>query len=266
VLLLSRPLPKAIPLPAVAQNFFLNVFENATQQPNYDTLKSVYRMLNGACRRLYSLLPRDLRQRFDTELCNILRSPKVADSSLLFLWAEGIVLITEHPEGVESLQDVPTNEEPTSTERLKQHWATPSGQKLFGSTSYLYKTIELTCLNVVWILRGGIKNDEAVEGLRIASKALQFIGRDVKDNWPRSHKKYATLYDKCASKIQNYNASLPIQLEALSFLGVLSSSQSLPQDIITRYESCILEAPRVADSESFSELLAVSLPVYTVST
>ncbi|KAI4670263.1 uncharacterized protein J4E79_000544 [Alternaria viburni] len=264
VLLLSRPLPEAIPLPAVAQNFFLNVFENATQQPNYETLKSVYRMLNGACRRLYSLLPRDLRQRFDTELCNILRSPKVADSSLLFLWAEGIVLITEHPEGVDGLQNLPADEEPTSTERLRQHWATPSGQKLFGSTSYLYKTIELTCLNVVWILRGGIQENEAIEGLRIASRAVQFIGQDVKDNWPQVQKKYAMLYEKCASKIQNSNASLSVQLEALSFFGILSSSRSLPQGIVGRYEACILEAPRVAEPEGFAELLAVSLPIYAV--
>ncbi|KAI4607330.1 hypothetical protein J4E80_009725 [Alternaria sp. BMP 0032] len=262
VLLLSRPLPEAIPLPAVAQNFFLNVFENATQQPNYETLKSVYRMLNGACRRLYSLLPRDLRQRFDTELCNILRSPKVADSSLLFLWAEGIVLITEHPEGVDGLQNPPGDEEPTSTERLRQHWATPSGQKLFGSTSYLYKTIELTCLNVVWILRGGIKENEAIEGLRIASRAMQFIGQDVRDNWPQVQKKYAMLYEKCASKIQNSSASLSVQLEALSFFGILSGSQSLPQGIVIRYEACILEAPRVAEPEGFAELLAVSLPIY----
>ena len=158
MLLLSRPLPKAIPLPATAQTFFLNVFEHATQQPNYDTLRSVYRMLNGACRRLYSLLPGDLRQRFDAELCNILRSKRVVQSSMLFLWAEGIVLLTEHPEGVASLQSLPTDEEPTSTERLKQHWTTPSGQKLFGSTKDSHKTIELTCLNVVWVLRGGIKD------------------------------------------------------------------------------------------------------------
>ncbi len=266
MLLLSRPLPKAISLPAAAQNFFLNVFENATQRPNYDTLRSVYRMLNGACRRLYGLLPRDLRQRFDTELCNILRSPKIVDSSLLFLWAEGIVLITEHPEGVERLQGLPTDEEPTSTERLRQHWETPSGQKLFGSTRDLYKTIELTCLNVVWVLRGGIQEDEAVEGLRIASRALQFIGRDVKDSWPRAHRTYATLYGKCASKIQGSDASLPVQLEALSFFGVLSSSQSLPQDIVARYESCILEASGIIEPEGFTELLAVSLPIYAVST
>ncbi|KAI4692048.1 uncharacterized protein J4E84_003016 [Alternaria hordeiaustralica] len=247
-LLLSRPLPEAIPLPAVAQNFFLNVFENATQQPNYETLKSVYH----------------LRQRFDTELCNILRSPKVADSSLLFLWAEGIVLITEHPVGVDGLQNPPGDEEPTSTERLRQHWATPSGQKLFGSTSYLYKTIELTCLNVVWILRGGIKENEAIEGLRIASRAMQFIGQDVKDNWPQVQKKYAMLYEKCASKIQNSSASLSVQLEALSFFGILSGSQSLPQGIVIRYEACILEAPRVAEPEGFAELLAVSLPIYAV--
>ncbi|KAG9187749.1 hypothetical protein G6011_05620 [Alternaria panax] len=262
VLLLSRTLPEAILLPAVAQTFFLNVFENATQQPNYDTLRSVYRMLNGACRQLYSLLPRDLQQRFDTELCNILRSKRVVQSSMLFLWAEGIVLITEHPDGIESLQGLPTDEEPASTERLRQHWATPSGQKLFGSTKDSHKTIELTCLNVVWVLRGGIKDEEAVEGIRIASRALQSISQDVKDNWPRSSNSAATLYSKCFSKVQSSGASMPVQLEALSFLGILSSSQGLSQDVVARYEACILEAPRVAEPESYAELLAVSLPTY----
>lgn len=265
MLLLSRPLPKAIPLPATAQIFFLNVFEHATQQPNYDTLRSVYRMLNGACRRLYSLLPRDSRHRFDTELCNILRSKRVVQSSMLFLWAEGIVLLTEHPEEVEKLQSSSTDEEPTSTERLKQHWVTPSGQKLFGSTKDSYKTIELTCLNVVWVLRGGIKDDEAVEGIRIASRALQSIGQDVKDNWHLSSSSAATLYSKCFSKVQSSDASLPVQLEALSFLGILSSSHlSLPQDIVSRYEACLLEAPRIAEPENFAELLAVSLPAFAM--
>jgi uncharacterized protein YoxC len=183
---------------------------------------------------------------------------------MLFLWAEGIVLITEHPEGIKGLQDLSPDEEPTSTERLRQRWATPSGQKLFGSTKDSHKTIELTCLNVVWVLRGGMNDEEAVEGIRIASRALKSIGRDVKDNWPRSSSSAATLYSKCFSKVQSSGASLPVQLEALSFLGVLSSSQSLPQDIVARYEACILEAPRIAEPESFAEPFAVSLPIYAM--
>ena len=188
MLLLSRQLPDAVPLPAEAQGFFLNVFQKAIQAPSVDALRSVYCMLNGACRGLHSLLPSDVRRKFDAGLCGILKTNAPGESSMLLSWVCGIVFATEHPEGITGMQTASASEQPVSTESLQQQWKTVSGQKLFGSMSYLYKTISLVCTNVMKIIYNGATDDDAAEVIRIASRVLQFVDQDVKDSWARQER------------------------------------------------------------------------------
>lgn len=262
VLLLSCPLPEAIPLPAAAQSFLLNVFEKASQNPNSDALKSVYRMLNGACAQLYRLLPSAARRRFDTELCRILQNNVSGESAMLLLWLCGIVIIVEHPEGIQPAHAFDTSHQPVSTQTLMQQWVTPSGQKLFGSTKDLYKNIQMTCLNILWLLKAPVDDDEEVtEGLRIASRIMQCIDIDIRDSWIK-HEKGALLFDKCRSRIEESASSPTIQLEALSFFGQLSGSKKLSQSTVIRYASCVFDAVCTAEPAGISELLSVSLPKF----
>ncbi|KAF1947307.1 hypothetical protein EJ02DRAFT_139704 [Clathrospora elynae] len=238
VLILSRPLPEAIPLPAAAQIFFLNVFKNANQNPNVDTLKPVYYMLNGACGQLRSLLPGGAQREFDSQLCSTLSSNTAGNASMLVLWTCGIVLFAEHPE------------------------ATPSGQKLFGSTKKLYKTIYITALNVLWALRDEVVDDDAVEGIRIASKVLQFIGQDVRDRWPKSDHLSEKLFERFPSKLEGSGASQPILFEALCFYAMLAGPKHLPREVVARYEQFLLDLACLADPSSVAVSLSVSLPIY----
>jgi hypothetical protein len=264
VLLLSRPLPEAITLPAAAQPFLLHVFEKASQNPNADSLKSVYRMLNGACRQLYPLLPTNARRRFDTELCRILQNNVSGESAMLLLWLCGIVIIVEHPDGIQPVQASHASNHPVSTPNLMQQWVTPSGQKLFGSTKDLYKNIQMTCLNVMWLLKARVDEDETVDGLRIASRIMQCIDKDVRDAW-LNHEKNAVFFDKCRSRIEEKATGSRIQLEALCFFGQLAGSRTLPQSMVTRYTSCLFSGVCEAESGSVSELLSASLPRFAVS-
>ncbi|KAJ5064013.1 hypothetical protein J3E74DRAFT_443933 [Bipolaris maydis] len=263
VLLLSYPLPEAIPLPAAAQSFLLHVFDKASQNPSSDALKSVYRMLNGACPHLYRLLPSAARRRFDTELCRILQNNVSGESAMLLLWLCGIVIIVEHPEGIQPAHASDTSHQPVSTQTLMQQWLTPSGQKLFGSTKDLYKNIQMTCLNILWLLKAPVvvDDDQVTEGLRIASRIMQCIDVDIKDSWIK-HEKGALLFDKCRSRIGESASGPIIQLEALSFFGQLSGSKKLPQSIVTQYSSCVFDAVCTAEPASVSELLSVSLPKF----
>ncbi|KAJ6196839.1 hypothetical protein J3E72DRAFT_244379 [Bipolaris maydis] len=263
VLLLSYPLPEAIPLPAAAQSFLLHVFDKASQNPSSDALKSVYRMLNGACPHLYRLLPSAARRRFDTELCRILQNNVSGESAMLLLWLCGIVIIVEHPEGIQPAHASDTSRQPVSTQTLVQQWLTPSGQKLFGSTKDLYKNIQMTCLNILWLLKAPVvvDDDQVTEGLRIASRIMQCIDVDIKDSWIK-HEKGALLFDKCRSRIEESASGPIIQLEALSFFGQLSGSKKLPQSIVTQYSSCVFDAVCTAEPASVSELLSVSLPKF----
>lgn len=222
-------------------------------------------MLNGACAQLHRLLPSAARRRFDTELCRILQNNVSGESAMLLLWLCGIVIIVERPEGIQSAHASDTSHEPVSTQKLMQQWVTPSGQKLFGSTKDLYKNIQMTCLNILWLLKAPVDHDEVIEGLRIASRIMQCIDIDIRDSWIKLEKG-ALLFDKCRSRIEE-SASIPtIQLEALSFFGQLSGSRKLPQSIVTRYTTCVFDAICAAEPAGLSELLSVSLPRFGVST
>ncbi|KNG47329.1 hypothetical protein TW65_05880 [Stemphylium lycopersici] len=259
VLLLSKKLPDAVPLPAAAQNFLLNVFEKACLDPDSYALESVYRMLNGACRRLHRLLPGTVKRRFDSELCRILQNVVVGDSAMLLLWVYGIVLLVEHPQGIQGVQESSASEQPVSTQSLMQQWTTTAGQKLFGSTKNVQKSIQMTCLNVLWLLKAKVEDDEAAEGIRIASRIMQHIDQDVKDSW-LTYEKNVALFNKCRSRIEESAMTSTVHLEALSFFGGLSGSSGLPNGITKHYVSSISKASGTANTDTFAETLSVSLP------
>lgn len=263
MLILSRPLPEATQLPATAQKFFLHVFGKAVHSPNAATLKLIYYMLNGACRQLHCILPSDTRRQFDAALLNILRSNIAAKSSMVLLWICGIILLAENSDHLQSLLYGP--EQPVSPDTLSQLWTTPSGQKLFGSTKDMHKTIFHVGLKVVLILEGEVTDDEATEGLRIASRVLQSINRDVLDSWPRSDKNNSVLLKKYPVKLMDSNTDRTVLFEALSFYAVLAGPQGLSQEIVALYESSMTKVTRKGNPDYLAETLSVSLPLYEVS-
>jgi hypothetical protein len=222
-------------------------------------------MLNGACRQLHSVLPSDTRRQFDAALLNILRSDNAGKSSMLLLWVFGIVLLVEHSGEAKNKQSLLSTGGPFSTEISSQQWTTPSGQKLFGSAKAMHKTIYRIGLEVWLILKGEITDEEATDGIRIASRVLQSINREVLDSWPMSNKNHSMLFEKYPAKLVCSNIDQYVRLEALSFYAVLAGPQRLPREIVTLYESSISEVMREGDPDHIAETLSVSLPLYEVS-
>jgi hypothetical protein len=212
-------------------------------------------MLNGACCQLYSILASDIRGQFDAELYKILKSD-VTKSPMLLLWVCGIVLLTEQKQG---------QEHPVASPTLRQQWTTPSGQKLFGLTKDMHKTIQLIGLPVLLILRGEVTEDEATEGIQIASRVLKSIDRDVLDSFPTADKDKKGLFEKYPAKLVGSNTSQSVLFEALSFYAVLAGPRNLPREIVALYETSISEIMREGDSSCITETLSVSLPLYEVS-
>ncbi|KAL6712312.1 hypothetical protein ACN47E_000189 [Coniothyrium glycines] len=264
ILILSRPLPDSVLLPAAAQDFFLHVFRNAVQNPNIDTLKPVYRMLDGACRHLLGLLPHDIQQEFDRELCRMLSSNSAGKDSMLLLWCFGIVLLTERPDEVNQVQVRARNTmQPPSAANSKDQWRTSSGQKLFVSSKGIHKTITLTCMSVVWAMKGvGISDDEAEEGLRIASRVLHFVDKDSRRNWSASGPLAQNTMSKLLSKIDHSSAPKQVLFEALRFYALVTGHEGLQATIVTTFEECLMEWSLQADPEHLRETLSVSLPVF----
>ncbi|KAH7402735.1 hypothetical protein BKA66DRAFT_449383 [Pyrenochaeta sp. MPI-SDFR-AT-0127] len=265
VLILSRPLPESIPLPAAAQALFLRVFTSATQDPSVSTLKPVYYLLNGACWQILSLLPQDTREQFDRELCHILSSNGAGQNSMLLLWCFGIIILAEYPLRVnEKPCSRPDPLNPISSGINKRQWRTFSGQKLFGSIKGSYKTITLTCMSVVWATKGhvGVSDDEAVEGIRIASRTLQLVDQTVRESWRKSSSLAENTCQKLFEKIKRPGINGAVLLEALCFYTMILGHENLQSDIVTQYEQFLMDITQFADPDSFDEILALSLPAF----
>ncbi|KAF2477292.1 uncharacterized protein BDR25DRAFT_45253, partial [Lindgomyces ingoldianus] len=269
VLLLSKPLPEAVPLPAGAQSFFLRVFERAIKTPEVRTLKPIYCMLNGACRDLLTLLPSEARHTFDKELCQILSSNSTGPNSMLLLWCFGIIILAERPQEVANLSSSFTSSEiHTPNVAPTREWSTISGRKLFGSASGLHKTINLTYLSVIWATKGGVgvSDVEAVECIKIAIRTMQFIPKDVRQGWPSSSALAKNSFPKLATKILRKGIHPSVQIEALCFYALIVGENALPFDIVVQYEEALLKVAGLqTDANSSRQTLQISLPLFAVS-
>ena len=264
--LLSRPLPEFSILPVSAQSFFLRVFERATQSPNVSTLQPVYTMLKGACRKLLSLLPSEVRQQFDRELCQILSSNGTGQNSMLLLWCFGIVVLTEHPEEFDGARTIaPVH--PKSPAHLEKQWTTASGRKLFGSLNGLYKTMNLIYLSVIWATKGdvGVSDTEAVQGIQIAVRTLRFIDSEARAGWPSSSGLAKNIFPKLPAKILREDICPMVQFEALCFYALIAGANNLPTDIVTQYQCCLSSVKDLTEADLLHEVLSISLPIFAVS-
>jgi len=223
-------------------------------------------MLNGACRKLLSLLPAEVRQQFDRELCHILSSNGTGQNSMLLLWCFGIVILAEHPEEISVSQNFGLDQ-PTSTAGLEKQWKTASGRKLFGSPNGMYKTINLTYLSVIWATKGdvGVSDAEAIEGIRIAVRTLRFVEIEARVGWPGSSALAKNIFPKLPAKIVREGINSAVQLEALCFFAMIAGANNLPMEIVTQYQRCLATLEDLADPDALREILLVSLPIFAVS-
>ncbi|KAH9868718.1 hypothetical protein J1614_007790 [Plenodomus biglobosus] len=261
VLILSHQLP--IPLPSSAQEFFLRIFQKSTQNPCVETLKPIYCMLNGACHQLFALLPRDAQQQFDQQLRHILKSSDVGKDAMLLLWCFGIVLLIEYPEA-SSTRPTRRPDHVVSILGAKKDWKTASGQKLFLGSMSLYRTITLASLSVVWAIKGGVgvSNDEAIQGIRIASRVLRVIDQEVRENWPKSDARARGTYLKLVEKIERLDTKSTIFFEAAGFHALIIGTNGLQSESVAQYELCLVHTICAAHEEVLEESLLESLPAF----
>jgi hypothetical protein len=225
-------------------------------------------MLNGACRKLLSLLPSEVRHQFDRELCHILSSNGTGQNSMLLLWCFGIVLLAEQDREARELHNPGAGfDQPISTPKSEKQWQTASGRKLFGSTNGMYKTINLTYLSVIWATKGdvGVSDTIAIEGIQIAIKTLGSVGQDVRIGWPNSSALARNIFPKLPSKILRTSISPTIQLEALCFYAMIAGTGNLPPELVAQYEECLKTILNLGDAESLDQNLSISLSLFAVS-
>ncbi|KAF2997399.1 hypothetical protein E8E13_005156 [Curvularia kusanoi] len=220
-------------------------------------------MLNGACRNLLALLPSDIRQQFDRELCQILSSNGTGQNSMLLLWCFGIVVLAEHPDKFSDLEAIETDNTKSSPS-LDRPWTTASGRKLFGSLNGIYKTLNLTYLSVIWATKGdvGVSNTEAIEGIQIAVRTLRLVDIEVRASWPNSSALAKNIFPKLPAKILREGICPMVQVEALCFYGLIAGANKLPMDIVSQYQRCLSSVEGLTGTDSLHDILSMSLPIF----
>ncbi|KAK7188732.1 hypothetical protein DPSP01_005636 [Paraphaeosphaeria sporulosa] len=262
--LLADPLPEAVPLPASVQSFFLRVLDQTSRKPNVQNLKPIYYMLKGACRGFLSLLTFDEKQLFDEQLCHILKSKVAPENFMLLLWCFGIAILAEHPELLdnkpgahEGLRDGTVNKD------LSVEWVTAAGRKLFESPHACKKTINLACLSVIWAIRDGssVPDDEAVQGIRIATRALQLVDQRTLEHWATADMNSINTISKLWEKIQRCEVKPTVQREALCFYAVVGGPNKLSPVVVETYEAALVNLKGWSTMETQTSL-SFSLPLF----
>ena len=187
---------------------------------------------------------------------------------MLLLWCFGIVLLAEQDGEAEDLHNFDAGfGQPISTPKSEKQWQTASGRKLFGSTNGMYKTMNLTYLSVIWATKGdvGVSDTMAIEGIQIAIRTLQFVGQQVRVNWPNSSALAKSIFPKLPSKILRTSISPVVQLEALCFYAMIAGTGNLHPELVAQYEECLKTILSLGDAESLDQNLSISLPLFAVS-
>jgi len=223
-------------------------------------------MLSGACRQLFTQLPQDAQQQFDHQLRHILKSSDVGKDAMLLLWCFGIVLLVEYPEGSGGSQGQRFNQT-APTLSVKKDWQTASGQKLFLGSASLYRTITLASLSVIWAIKGGVgvSDEEAIEGIRIASRVLRVIDEDVRENWPRSDTRAKSTFLKLVEKIERLEKNTTICFEAAAFHALIVGTKGLQQTVVAQYELCLTHVISSVTEIHLEDSLSESLSLFAVS-
>lgn len=223
-------------------------------------------MLSGACCQLFNQLPYDAQQQFDHQLRHILKSSDVGKDAMLLLWCFGIVLLVEYPEGIRGSQ-AQRSDQTRRMPSAKKEWQTASGQKLFLGSASLYRTITLASLSVIWAIKGGVgvSDEEAMEGIRIASRVLGVIEQDVRENWSRSDSRAKGTFLKLVEKIERIDTNTAICFEAAGFHALIVGSNGLQPTSVTQYEQCLTHIVSSVAGHHMEESLSESLPLFAVS-
>ncbi|KAL2353796.1 hypothetical protein BJ546DRAFT_845710 [Cryomyces antarcticus] len=230
VSVLSEPLPEQLALPASGQTFFVHAFEKAAQSPSAATIERVYIMLDGACRGLPAILSRENLTRFEDHLFRILKTVNTVEDQSLSLLCLGIM----------------TKMACATTSRAsiaRARWRSEAAQQFFTGAK-APKTMQLIVLRVIWACKGnvGIQHSEAYTSVRLGNEILKAVDTDLRNDWIRRN---TPIVRKLHEKVLTSDARPELQLEALTFLGILAEVDSLPRQSISMYKALLLQSAKL---------------------
>ena len=266
VLLLSRPLPESISLPAHAQPFFLRVVKQATESRSIAALKAVYSLLDGPCLHLLGLLPEDSRKELDRVLWKTVSCNRDGKKSMLSAWCFGIAFLAEgyHDAGQTHVQLDPAQLH-KSTATTKRDWNTKPCQLLFGSDDKANSSLAWIYLAVSQIAKDELEIScaDAIECIRVATCALQMIDRETREAWPGNNKFNAQCLARLPARLTPH-MNPRLRLQAMCFYAMVAGQGKLVPEVVMMYEQDLTDIASLTEKEGLDETLALSLPLFSV--
>jgi len=254
---LSVPLPKGLPLPAAAQTFLSQLFENAMKRPSITTIEPVYALLDGACADLLELLPQASLDQLRDQLTQLMRTAKKIEEQPLSLYCLAIIaklnkfhhVVGEHGGRRSSVRFTPSSQ---SRDTSAHSWE--EVQKFFQGERAL-KTIHLLVLQVIYACRPESKDSDQppMKHVRIAREVLSAIDSLVREKWLQSNGAITKkLHEKAASN------TLPnlLRLEAIAFTAMfkIASDHGSTTSTILLEKLVDLSAWRLQDRQTRAAL------------
>jgi predicted nucleic acid-binding Zn-ribbon protein len=177
--------------------------------------------------------------------------------SLLLLWCYGIIILAGVPEALLCQSDQSTN--------FAKQWKTTSARRLFETPKGLKKSIDLNFISVIWVMKEevGVSDEDAIEGIKIATRAMRLVDESTKAKWLKSTDIARQSVAKLADKILRSGMNPCVRFAGLCFYATMTGGNDLPEELVTEYESLLLRLKELeSDPEALRETLESSLPLY----
>jgi predicted nucleic acid-binding Zn-ribbon protein len=239
VALLSHPLPADVALPATAQNFLLQLFDRAANQPNAATVQQIHRLVYGACNPILGILSPGVLAHLEEYIFSILKSSSGVEDQSLGMYCLAIMRMI-----LEKFQTEVGNDDmwPTfdhSVVSSNSQW-TPDAIKQFFHGNKTHKTMQLLVLRVIWACRpeSADPTGQGLTSVTLVNQILTGVSQSAVIEW--SHKN-AVIVRKLQEKCLVPDMLPALRFQVLTFLSSLSDKVVLPSQATLFYERSLLD-------------------------
>ncbi|KAF2090059.1 hypothetical protein K490DRAFT_62932 [Saccharata proteae CBS 121410] len=260
---LTEPLPTAIPLPASAQIFLVETFKRATRSPTEHSYALVFTLLDGACKDLVGVLPRDTWNQFQDYNWELLKRKDLENYTTVATLCFGIsVPLTQpqskRPEVSWSSSRGPTASNPATLASSEDHLTLP---RLFGTDHGRSITRLMVGNALLWCGEDVTSfDDPTIRNMKIASQVVSLVPEEVRISWSRDH---CLWIDKLLGKVLQPGIHPMLQLQALTIVGLLHQANNIPARAVAAYEKVLLAVVRLSPSlRMLAETLSISMGSY----
>jgi hypothetical protein len=228
-----------VALPATAQDFMLQLFDRAANQPNAITVQQIHRLVYGACKPILGILSPGVLAHLEEYIFSILKSSSGVEDQSLGMYCLAIMRMI-----LEKFQTEVGNDEmwPTfehSVDSSNSQW-TPDAIKQFFHGNKTHKTMQLLVLRVIWACRpeSADPTGQGLTSVTLVNQILAGVSQSAVIEW--SHKN-AVIVRKLQEKCLVPDMLPALRFQVLTFLSSLSDKVILPSQATLFYERSLLD-------------------------